>query len=104
LGSGVSSDDVVRSVKNEEPDILGITPSSTSLVPEINAVSSISSKVKIKRVIDHLSDEGCCEDVTILISGNVPGIHYAADVGADYCCKNLFQTIELLGKLASSSN
>jgi methanogenic corrinoid protein MtbC1 len=104
LGSGVPADDLIRSVKSEEPDILGITPSSTSSVPELNAVSSISSKAKIKRTIDNLSDEGCCEDVTILIGGNVPGIYTADDVGADYCCKNMFQTIELLGKLASSSN
>jgi methanogenic corrinoid protein MtbC1 len=104
IGSGVPADDVVRLVKHEGPDILGITPSSTSQIPEFNAVSSISSKVEIKRFIEKLSEEGCCEDVTILISGNVPGIYSAADVGADYCCNNMFQTIELLGKLASSSN
>jgi methanogenic corrinoid protein MtbC1 len=104
LGSGVSAKDVVRSVKSEGPDILGITPSSTSLIPELNAVSSISSKVKIKKVIDNLSDEGCRDNVTILIGGNVPVIHSAADVGADYCCENMLQTIELLRELTCSSN
>ena len=96
LGSGASAKDVVQSVKSEDPDILGITPSSTSLIPELNAVSSISSKVKIKKVIDNLSDEGYRDNVTILIGGNVPVIDSAADVGADYCCENMLQTVELL--------
>lgn len=104
LGNGASAQDVVRSVKNESPDILGITPPSTSLIPEFNAVSSISSKVKIKKVIDHLSDRGYRDDVTILIGGNIPVIHSAADVGADYCCGNMLQTVELLRELACPSN
>lgn len=104
LGSGVLASDLVQSVKNESPDILGITAPSTSLIPEFNVMSSISSKGKIKRMIENLSDEGCRANVTILIGGNVPVIHSAADVGADYCCKNLLQTVKLLGKIASSSN
>ena len=104
LGSGASAKDVVQSVKSEDPDILGITPSSTSLIPELNAVSSISSKVKIKKVIDNLSDEGYRDNVTILIGGNVPVIDSAADVGADYCCENMLQTVELLKELATSSD
>lgn len=104
LGGGVSASDVVESVKNEAPDILGITPSSTSLIPEFNVVSSMSSKPAIKEVIDNLSDEGCRDNVTILIGGNVPVIHSAADVGADFCCKNMLQTVELLGDLACSAN
>ncbi|MBW2409949.1 MAG: cobalamin-dependent protein [Deltaproteobacteria bacterium] len=103
LGSGASAKDVVRSVKNEDPDILGITPSSTSLIPEFNAVSSISSKRKIKQVIDNLSEEGYRDNVTILIGGNAPVIHSADEVGADYCCMNLLQTVKLLKKLACSS-
>jgi 5-methyltetrahydrofolate--homocysteine methyltransferase len=104
LGSDASAQDVVRSVKKEGPDILGITPSSTSLIPEFNAVSSISSKARIKKVIDNLSDKGCRDDVIILIGGNVPSIHSAADVGADYCCRNMLQTVELLRELTSSSD
>jgi methanogenic corrinoid protein MtbC1 len=104
LGSGASVKDVVRSVKSEGPDILGITPSSAFLIPEYYTVSSISSKVKIKKVIDKLSDEGYRDNVTILISGNAPVIHSAAEVGADYCCKNMLQTVELLRELACSSN
>ena len=104
LGSGASAGDVVRSVKNECPDILGITPPSTSLIPEFNAVSSISSKAKIKKVINDLSDGGYRDNVKILIGGNVPVIHSAADVGADYYCENMLKTVELLRELACSSN
>ncbi len=103
LGNGASAKDVVRSVKNEGPDILGITPPSTSLIPEFNAVTSISSKAKIKNLIDSLSDEGYRDNVTILIGGNAPAIHSAPAVGADYCCENMLQTVELLGELARSS-
>jgi 5-methyltetrahydrofolate--homocysteine methyltransferase len=104
LGSGATAKDIVRSVKNEGPDILGITPPSTSLIPEFNAVSSISSKGKIKKVIDNLSDKGYRDDVMIVIGGNVPVIHSAADVGADCCCGSMLQTVKLLRKLACSSN
>ena len=104
LGDGVSVKDLVQSVKNESPDILGFTAPSTSLIPEFNVMPSISSKVKIKKLIDTLSDEGCREKARILIGGNVPVIQTPADVGADFCCKNLLQTVELLEKLASSSN
>ena len=104
LGSGVSAKDVVRSVKSQDPDILGITPCSTSLIPEFNAVSSISSKAKIQKVIDNLSDEGCRDNVTILIGGNLPVIRSAAEVGADYYCENMLRTVELLRQLACSSN
>ena len=104
LGNGASAEDIVRSVKNEGPDILGITPPTTSLIPEFNAVSSISSKSKIKKVIDILSDKGYRDDITILIGGNIPVIQSAADVGADYCCGSMLQTVKLLRELASSSN
>jgi methanogenic corrinoid protein MtbC1 len=104
LGAGVCAGDVVRSVKNQNPDVLAITSPSTSMIPEFNAVSSISSKAKIKKVIDDLADRGYREDVTILIGGNVPVIPSAADVGADYCCKNLLQTVRVLGKLANLPN
>jgi 5-methyltetrahydrofolate--homocysteine methyltransferase len=104
MGSGVPANEVVQSVKDESPDILGITAPSTSLIPEFNVMSSMSSKVKIKKLIDTLSEEECRENITILIGGNVPVVHSAADVGADYCCKNLLQTIKLMEKLASSSN
>ncbi len=103
LGSGVSAKEVVKSVKIENPDILGITAPSTSLIPEFNVMSSMSSKEKIKKLIDILSEEECRENITILIGGNVPAVHSAADVGTDYCCKNLLQTIKLMEKLASSS-
>ena len=104
LGSRVRANEVVQSVKDQSPDILGITAPSTSVIPEFNVMSSMSSKAKIKRLIDILSEEECRENITILIGGNVPVVHSAADVGADYCCKNLLQTIKLMEKLASSSN
>jgi methanogenic corrinoid protein MtbC1 len=104
LGSGVSAKDVVRSVKDESPDILGIAPPSTSLIPEFNAVSSISSKGKIEKIIDNLSDKGYRDDITILIGGNIPVIQSAADVGADYCCENMLKTVKLLRDLSCSSN
>lgn len=104
LGNDASAKDVVRSVKNESPDILGIAPPSTSLIPEFNAVSSISSKGKIRDVIDNLSDKGYRDDITILISGNISVIQSAADVGADYCCENMFKTVKLLRDLSCSSD
>ena len=62
------------------------------------------SKAKIKKVINDLSDEGYRDNVKILIGGNIPVIHSAADVGADYYCENMLKTVELLRELACSSN
>lgn len=95
LGSGNSIDDVIQSIKNNAPDILYITLPARSPVPKANVMYSMHSTPDIRKVIDRISKEGCREDITIIIGGYVAGIESAKKTGADYCCKDLFQAIDL---------
>jgi len=104
LGSGASIKKIVRSVKNEEPDLLGVTLPSASIVPEINASSSIYSSSDIKEVINKLPTEGVSKDLRIMVGGHVTGFESAEEIGADYICKNMYQTITFLSKLYCPSN
>ena len=104
LGAGVSVKEIVHSVKNETPDILGITMPATSIIPEINAMSLRPSISEVKRMIDTLSEEGCRKNVKIMIGGYVTGIESAEAIGADYYCNNMFQTIVMLNSFYNSYN
>jgi 5-methyltetrahydrofolate--homocysteine methyltransferase len=99
LGSYATSKNIIKAVANEEPSILGIATPSTSLVPELNSVSTISSIPEIKKLIENLSEKDSRKDLKILIGGNVASIASAEDVGADYRCNDMFQTIQFLKAL-----
>lgn len=100
LGNCVSTRDVVRSVKREKPDLLGIATPSVSIPESV----TIPSKAEIKRLIADLLKDDCRKNITIFIGGDTPEIESASDVGADYYCKNMLQTVERIRKLSSSSN
>lgn len=99
LGNSASLDKVVRSVKNEGPDILVITTQSASILPEIRAGSLDSSIPVIKKLTNKLSDEECRKNVTIMIGGYMAGIESADDIGADHCCGNMLEAVDLFNKL-----
>ena len=104
LGASASVKEVVQSVKNNTPDFLGITMPAKSIIPEINATSLRPSISEVKKMIDTLSEEGCRENLRIMIGGYVTGIDSAEAIGADYYCNNMFQTIVLLNSLYASCN
>ena len=104
LGASVSVKEIVQSVKNDTPDFLGITMPTTSIIPEINAMSLKPSISEVKRMIDTLSEEGCRKNVKIMIGGYVNEIESAEAIGADYCCNDMFQTIVLLNSSYNSYN
>jgi len=104
LGASVSVKEIVQSVKNDTPDFLGITMPTTSIIPEINAMSLKPSISEVKRMIDTLSEEGCRKNIKIMIGGYVNEIESAEAIGADYCCNDMFQTIALLNSFYNSHN
>jgi methanogenic corrinoid protein MtbC1 len=104
LGARASIEDIVHSVKYETPDLLGITMPAKSIIPEINAMSSRLSISEIKKMIDTISEEGCRENIKVMIGGYTAGIESAEAIGADYCFNNVFQTIVLLNSIYNSSN
>lgn len=99
LGNGASVDQVVRSVKDGEPELLVITMPSTNIFPESMAASSASLTPVLKKLTDTLSEEGCRENITIMIGGFIVGIASADDIGVDHCCENMVETVDLFNKL-----
>jgi len=96
LGDYAASQNIINVVAKEEPDILGIATPSTSLVPELNSVSTTTSVPEIKKLIEILSEKDNRKNLKILIGGNVASIRSAGAVGADYRCKDMVQTIQFL--------
>jgi len=99
LGAGASVEDLVQSVMYDKPAILGITMPSTSIIPEINAISPGPSISEIKTMLDTLSEKGSRENMKLILGGYAAGIESAEAIGADYCCSNVFQTIVTLRSL-----
>ncbi len=104
LGASASIEDIVHSVKHGTPDLLGITMPTMSVIPEVNAMTSRVSISEITKVIHTLSEEGCRENMKVLIGGNAGEIESAEAIGADYYCNNVFQTIVLLNSIYNSPN
>jgi 5-methyltetrahydrofolate--homocysteine methyltransferase len=104
LGNNASVDQVVQSVKTENPDVLGITVHATSIIPSFDTAPSTASISVLQQVSDKLSQHACRDDVTMLVGGEVSGIISAEAVGADYCCENILQTIVVFDKLYNTSD
>lgn len=104
LGAGVSSEEIVHSVKYERPNFLGVTMPSISVIPEINAMSSRPPISEIKKMTDAISKKGYRKNTKVVIGGHAPEIESAEAIGADYCCNNVFQTIVLLNSIYNSPN
>jgi methanogenic corrinoid protein MtbC1 len=104
LGNEQSVNDVLQTVKNDTPDILGISLPARSINPEINAMHSASSIPYLEELLGRLSNEDCRKKVTVIVGGDIPGVESAEEIGADYCCKSLSQTIEVLSTLPNTSN
>ncbi|WKY48291.1 cobalamin-dependent protein [Eubacteriaceae bacterium ES3] len=71
LGTDVSIDKFVRIIRQEEPDILGISGILTSVVDNI------------KEVIDAITAEGLRTPLKIILGGALAGEDYSKYVGAD---------------------
>jgi len=104
LGNGAPVDHIVRSVKEEGPELLVITMPSTSIFPEFKAASSLPLTPVLKKLTNKLSEEGCRENVKIMIGGFIAGIESADDIGVDHCCENMFEVVDLFNKLYGLSS
>lgn len=71
LGTDVSTEKFIRVIKQERPDILGISGILTSVVDNI------------KEVIDAITNEGLREPLKIILGGALAGGDYSKYVGAD---------------------
>jgi len=71
LGTDVSTEIFIDTIKKEKPAILGISGILTSVVENI------------KEVIDEIQEQGLRDDLKIILGGALAGADYAKYVGAD---------------------
>lgn len=87
LGSNVSANRIVETVKNHEADYVGLS------------ASHIFSKDEVGHVITKLEAIGIREKVKVIIGGGAVSDQYAEQIGADAYCENALQVPEVLKSL-----
>jgi len=102
IGDNRSIDQVVQTVKSEEPDILCIAMPSISTYPDGQPAYRTSAKPIIKKALKQLSEKGCRKDLKIMVAGPIPGIESVDALDSDFYCQNMYQTIDAIGQLSLS--
>jgi len=92
LGLGVPGPEIVRCVKENKPDFLGISGSTFSTIPLIQDLTH------------QLVQTGCRDNVTLVLGGYLALTESPESLGVDYCCHNITETIDLLKDLANSTD
>jgi len=88
LGIDVPTEKIVKFVKEEKPDFLGLSALLTTTM------------VAMKEVIDALKAEGVRDTVKVLIGGAAVSEEYAMEIGADFYCIDGFDAVKKLDALA----
>jgi 5-methyltetrahydrofolate--homocysteine methyltransferase len=87
LGYNVSSNRIVKTVKNHKAAYVGL---STSFTP---------ARKKMGDMISKMTADGLRDEVKVLIGGSATSAKFAEQIGADAYCKNAFQIIDVLKSL-----
>jgi len=87
LGIDVSPERFVDAVKNEKPDILGMSALLTSTMDEM------------KKVIDKLKESGLRKNVKIMVGGRPVTQEFANRIGADAYAKDAIEAVKIAKKL-----
>jgi 5-methyltetrahydrofolate--homocysteine methyltransferase len=82
LGTDVSTEKIVQSVKDNDPKFLGLSALLTTTMR------------KMEDVISSLKDEGLREKVKVLIGGAPTSPEFAEKIGADAYCADTFQAVD----------
>jgi 5-methyltetrahydrofolate--homocysteine methyltransferase len=88
LGNDVSSDRIVKAVKDQQAPFLGLSALLTTTMRNMSDV------------VKKLEEEGMRDKVKVLIGGAPTSIDFAKQIGADAHCRDAFQAIEVLKQLA----
>jgi 5-methyltetrahydrofolate--homocysteine methyltransferase len=92
LGTGVPIEDILDAVDEHRPEYVGISASTRATIPEL------------KEITDKISADRALVNTKVILGGFLAGDDAADDLGADYLCPNIDQSIDLLVTLANSSN
>lgn len=89
LGADVPTSAIVQAVKENQASFLGLSALLTTTMWEM------------KEVINTLKTEGLDHQVKVLIGGAPTSKSFAEQIGADAHCKDAFEAIDLLKKIAA---
>ena len=87
LGRNVHSDDFIKAVIENNAEIVCL---STLMTPTLEEMGIIVNKLKEKNLKDK---------VKVMIGGAPTSPEFMNEIGADYCCKNANEAIEILDKI-----
>jgi corrinoid protein of di/trimethylamine methyltransferase len=89
LGINIKVEDFVNSVRELQPDILGLSALLTTTMPQM------------KKVIDALEENGLREKVKIMVGGAPVNEKYAGQIGADAYAMDAGESVDTAKKLLS---
>jgi 5-methyltetrahydrofolate--homocysteine methyltransferase len=84
LGVNVPKSTFVQSVREEQPDVVGLSALLRATVPEMG------------QVITALQDAGLRDKVTVIVGGLPLNEDYAKKLGADYYAKDAWKGVEII--------
>lgn len=87
LGRNVHSDLFIQTIKENNAKIVCL---STLMTPTME---------EMKLIVDRLKLEGLKEKVKVFIGGAPTDPDFAKEIGADYCCKDAIEAIDILDQL-----
>jgi 5-methyltetrahydrofolate--homocysteine methyltransferase len=91
LGSDVSPEQIVASVREEKPDLLGLSALLTTTM------------VAMKEAIDSLAQAGLRDNVKVIIGGAPTSPEFAAEIGADGYGADAFDAQRVVEELLQAS-
>jgi len=91
LGSDISPEQIVASVREQKPDVLGLSALLTTTM------------VAMKETIDSLAQAGLRDKVKVIIGGAPISSEFAAEIGADGYGVDAFQALRVVEELQQTS-
>ena len=91
LGADVGPEQIVASVREEQPDLLGLSALLTTTM------------MAMKETIESLTQAGLRDKVKVIIGGAPISAEFAAEIGADGYGADAFHAVRIVGELQQSS-
>lgn len=91
LGADVGPEAIVASVREEKPDLLGLSALLTTTM------------VAMKETIDSLAQAGLRDRVKVIIGGAPTSVEFAAEIGADGYGADAFHAVRVVEELRQAS-
>jgi methylmalonyl-CoA mutase cobalamin-binding domain/chain len=87
LGVDVAEEEFISAVRENKPDVLGLSALLRTTVPEMT------------KIIDALGKTGLREKIKVIVGGLPLNDEYAKNIGADYYAKDAWRGLKIIRKL-----